>query len=109
MLAGTLGSDERMQYTVVGDPVNVAARLCGLSYPGKLVISETSYQLAGGTERIISQNQKFLKVRGKSAEIPTYIIDGVMPPYSARIEEYVTKINHSLSEESKGPEIHEPA
>lgn len=109
MLAGTLGSDERMQYTVVGDTVNVAARLCGLSYPGKLVISETSYQLAGGAERIIAQNQKYLKVRGKSLEIATHIIDGVKEPYSTRIEAHVAEINHSLSKESKGPEIHEPA
>ncbi len=39
MLAGNLGSSERMQYTVVGDTVNVAARLCGVAEPGGVLLT----------------------------------------------------------------------
>jgi len=39
MLAGNLGSSERMQYTVVGDTVNVAARLCGMAEPGGVLLT----------------------------------------------------------------------
>ena len=40
MLAGNLGSSERMQYTVVGDTVNVAARLCGMAEPGGVLVTD---------------------------------------------------------------------
>jgi adenylate cyclase len=40
MLAGNLGSADRMQYTVVGDTVNVAARLCGMSEPGGVLVTD---------------------------------------------------------------------
>ena len=39
MLAGNLGSVERMQFTVVGDTVNVAARLCGMAEPGGVMLT----------------------------------------------------------------------
>lgn len=41
MLAGNLGSTERMQYTVVGDTVNVAARLCSMAEPGGVLLAES--------------------------------------------------------------------
>lgn len=88
MLAGTLGTDMRMQYTVVGDPVNVAARLCGIGDPGKLVISDDVFQHAGGSQTLITQEPQHIEVRGKSTAIGTYVVDDVAPTYAHQVHQH---------------------
>lgn len=46
VIAGHVGSPERMEFTVVGDRVNVARRLCSLAEAGQLVVSEASFERA---------------------------------------------------------------
>jgi len=77
MLAGNLGSSERMQYTVVGDTVNIAARLCGMADPGGVLIPETMlaeghpgsarhYTHRGAAE--LRGRKKFVEVRAMDVE-----------------------------------------
>lgn len=42
--AALLGSDERLEYTLVGDTVNLAQRLQNWARPGETVLSETTYR-----------------------------------------------------------------
>jgi adenylate cyclase len=50
-VAGNVGARERFEYTVIGEPVNEAARLCDLAKttPGRLLASSDT--LAGATEK----------------------------------------------------------
>ncbi len=52
VVAGNVGAKERFEYTVIGEPVNEAARLCELakSYPGRLLASAEAVQNASETE-----------------------------------------------------------
>jgi len=43
--AGYLGSRKRIEYTVLGDPVNVAARLQDFAQPGTVIVGEETYNL----------------------------------------------------------------
>ena len=86
MLAGTLGCSEHMQYTVVGNTVNLASRLCNTGQAGKLVISEKVYHASQLGNKLDVEKQVSLTVKGKSEPISVYIIDGLKDDYLSLIE-----------------------
>ena len=47
VVAGNIGTQEKMEYTVIGDSVNTASRLNGLAGPGEVIISQTVFQKMG--------------------------------------------------------------
>ena len=87
MLAGNMGSKERMEYTVVGDTVNLASRLCGITNGGQIVMSREMYMFDGIRERIVAGEYQSIRLRGISEPVSTYLLEGLI----ADLQEIVDK------------------
>ncbi len=83
VILGMIGSEDRADYTVIGDSVNTTSRLCDAAKPLQIIISDTAYRQVKN-EAIVDGPYK-LKVKGKQHFLKVYILKGL----SETDEEYV--------------------
>lgn len=74
LVAGNLGSVRRMDYTVIGDTVNVAARLEGVAEADEVIITEDTRKLLQDGFKL--EQREAVSVKGKSKPIPIYNVVG---------------------------------
>jgi class 3 adenylate cyclase len=74
-VAGNMGSRNRLNYTVVGDTVNLASRLAGQAVGGEILVSGATLRLAG--PGVIAPPRGGRHVRGFSSEVEVYAVEGL--------------------------------
>ena len=73
VISGNIGSDRQMNYTVIGDNVNLAARLCSHAKPGQIVISKSVFESLDDKSGFKSMNP--IELKGKSKKVQNWIFD----------------------------------
>jgi len=79
LVAGYIGSSQTMSYSVVGDTVNTASRLCSAAKGGQIIISENTHKYLGNTFEV--QKLEPVHAKGKFKPIRVFDVIGYRTDY----------------------------
>jgi len=71
-IVGNVGTENLMDFTAIGDTVNVSARLQGVADGGRIYVSEYVYEQAG--DYIVGRTRGTIQVKGRTQAVSVYEI-----------------------------------
>ena len=94
VISGNIGCTKRMEFTSIGDGVNLGSRLEGTSkvYGTDIIISETTYKSCA--DRIWTRELDRIQVKGKNQPISIYEVYGLRSDPLSRSHEQIIELYH---------------
>lgn len=69
VISGNIGSRQQMNFTVIGDSVNLASRLCSAAKADEIIVSDTVWKQVKNNKQFKGRKLNPIKVKGKSKPI----------------------------------------
>jgi PAS domain S-box-containing protein len=88
VVSGNIGSSKRMEFTAIGDGINLGSRLEGVTkvYGCDIIISEETFRLCG--DRVICRELDTIRVKGKTEPVSIYeLVEIAAGPLARMISE----------------------
>jgi adenylate cyclase len=82
VVSGNIGSSSKMEYTVIGDCVNVASHLNALAKSGEIIISKSVYVILSGIIKVEEFSPQYIK--GKTEPIETFKVLSIKEKHYAK-------------------------
>ena len=70
VILGSIGSDDRRDFTVIGSHVNLGERLCSHAGQNEILLAESTYRLV--QDLVAAQRLEPLRVKGFREPVPVY-------------------------------------